>query len=89
MGKFSPVTKTILILILVLIVGIGVWFIKINWFEAGSPLTTRYRTPDAAVRLNVQGEDLRVYEFTPEQKPDALCVFVAGTNKSGLFCMEK
>ena len=45
---------------------------------------------DAVGRLETQGNDLRIYEFTPQTDPNEQCLFVAGsTGKSGLFCWEK
>lgn len=65
------------------------WIVKVNFFEAGALLSSKYKDPDAAMRLNVQGTDLRVYEFTPQKAPNVHCIFVAGTNKGSLFCLDK
>lgn len=77
----------ILAFILVLL-GLSLW-VKANYFEAGSYLVTRSTDVDTAYRLNVKGEDLRVYEFTPKGAPEKLCVFVAGTNKGDMECIDK
>jgi len=59
-------------------------------FEDGSILTSSTRSSDVVTRLEAQGEDLRVYEFTPETSPHKQCVFVAGNEgKGGLFCFNK
>lgn len=53
-----------------------------------SSRTTQFSS-DKVGRLNAVGEDLRVYEFTPQTSPTKQCVFVAGTNKAGLTCFDK
>ena len=65
------------------------WWIKVNYFEAGSALVSKYTDVDAAMRLNVQGTDLRVYEFTPQTLPHVTCIFVAGDHKASLECEPK
>lgn len=83
-------TKTIIVILLgVLILLGGTLWVKANYFEAGSYLVTRSTDVDTAYRLNVKGEDLRVYEFTPKGAPEKLCVFVAGTNKGDMECIDK
>jgi len=76
------------VFVIAVLVGV-LWWVKATFFEAGAALATKYRDPDAAMRLNVQGTDLRVYEFTPQKAPNVRCIFVAGTNKGSLFCMKK
>jgi hypothetical protein len=44
---------------------------------------------DKVGRLEATGEDLRVYEFTPQTDPSMQCVFVAGDSKGGLQCWKK
>lgn len=44
---------------------------------------------DKVGRLEAQGEDLRVYEFTPQTNAKKQCVFAAGENKGGLVCWDK
>lgn len=66
----------------------GIW-LKVNYFEAGATFATKWQDVDAAMRLSVQGEDLRVYEFTPQTAPHLVCIFVAGTNKASLECDPK
>ncbi len=59
--------------------------------EAGSyfdPNTAQLRN-DKVGRLEATGEDLRVYEFTPQTAPEMQCVFVAGDQKGGLSCFAK
>lgn len=70
----------------ILVVG---FLLKINYFEAGSALVTKYANVSSAMRLSVQGLDLRVYEFAPQETPNWNCVFVAGTNKASLFCIPR
>ena len=50
--------------------------------------TTQMKS-DKVGRLEATGEDLRVYEFTPQSSPNKECVFVAGDSKAGLFCYDK
>jgi len=71
-----------------LVIG-GGWWVKATYLEAGSALVTKYRSVDHAMRLNVQGEDLRVYEFTPQSAPQWSCIIVMGTQKGGHFCVPK
>jgi hypothetical protein len=59
--------------------------------EAGSyfdPNTKQLR-PDKVGRLEATGDDLRVYEFTPQSLPGTQCVFVAGHNKAAMYCERK
>lgn len=44
---------------------------------------------DKVGRLEAFGEDLRVYEFTPQTAPNSTCIFVAGEKKGGLVCIPK
>lgn len=44
---------------------------------------------DAVGRLEATGNDLRVYEFTPQTNPKKQCVFVAGENKGAMNCWDK
>ncbi len=44
---------------------------------------------DAVGRLETQGNDLRIYEFTPQTDPSRQCVFVTGSQKAGLTCWKK
>lgn len=59
--------------------------------ESGGYLdpNTKLLEPDAAGRLEAAGDDLRIYEFTPQKAPYMQCVFVAGGRKGGTFCFEK
>lgn len=53
-----------------------------------SPNTKQLKS-DKVGRLEATGEDLRVYEFTPQTDPQKQCVFVAGEKKGGLVCFDK
>ncbi|SCW95957.1 hypothetical protein [Ancylobacter rudongensis] len=53
-----------------------------------SPNTTQMKS-DKVGRLEATGEDVRVYEFTPQTAPKKQCAFVAGENKGGLVCWDK
>lgn len=59
--------------------------------DAGSILdpNTKKMENDAVGRLEAQGFDLRVYEFTPQTQPGYQCIFVAGEQKAGLYCIQK
>ena len=50
---------------------------------------TKKMKSDSVSRLEAQGFDLRVYEFTPQTAPHKQCVFVAGERKAGLVCFDK
>lgn len=50
---------------------------------------TKQGKSDDVMRLEAAGEDLRVYEFTPQTAPNKQCIFVAGTQKGGLVCFDK
>lgn len=47
---------------------------------------TKQLHSDKVGRLEATGEDLRVYEFTPQTDPSVQCIFAAGENKGGLYC---
>ena len=59
--------------------------------EDGSYLDmdTKQLKSDKVGRIEAQGTDLRVYEFTPQTDAGMQCVFVAGKQKGGLYCWEK
>lgn len=40
-------------------------------------------------RIEAVGNDLRVYEFSPQSSPNKVCIFVAGEKKAGLECYDK
>lgn len=45
------------------------------------------RHPTAEYNLDVFGNDVRVYEWTPADNPNIRCVFVAGNqNSTGVAC---
>ncbi|MCL8384133.1 hypothetical protein [Xanthobacter aminoxidans] len=50
---------------------------------------TKQLKSDKVGRLEASGDDLRVYEFTPQSDPTKQCVFVAGDKKGGLVCFDK
>ena len=77
-----------LVALLIGIGALGTW-VKTEYFEAGGALVTKHQDVDAVMRLNVQGKNLRVYEFTPQTAPGHTCIFVAGTNKASLDCIPK
>lgn len=68
---------------------VGYNIFSAEYLDEGSFLTTKTIKPDSAVRIQTTGEDLRLYEFTPETLPHIQCIFVAGTNKGDTFCMLK
>lgn len=59
--------------------------------EAGSYFNkdTKQLTNDKVGRLEATGEDLRIYEFTPQMAPGKQCIFAAGDKKGGLVCFDK
>ena len=57
--------------------------------DRGSVFNGLQGHPDATMRLEAAGWDLRVYEFTPQTARDMTCVFVAGHRKAGLDCFPK
>jgi hypothetical protein len=52
-------------------------------------ISTTQMDSDAVARLTATGNDLRVYEFTPQTSPHMQCVFIAGERKGGLECFPK
>lgn len=50
---------------------------------------TKQLKSDHVGRLEAAGGDLRIYEFTPQSRPDYTCIFVAGDKRSGLQCIPK
>ncbi len=69
----------------------GVMAIVLSACEEGSYFdsNTKQLNSDKVGRLEAVGEDLRVYEFTPQTDPAVQCVFVAGESKGGLQCWPK
>ena len=57
--------------------------------DRGSVFNGMQGHPDATMRLEAAGWDLRVYEFTPQTADNMTCVFVAGHRKAGLDCFPK
>jgi len=52
-------------------------------------LNTKQINADAVSRMEAEGVDLRIYEFTPRTDSKKQCVFVSGTQKAGLQCWDK
>lgn len=73
-------------LVIVLFLGL---YIKKQWFDDGSMLTTGTMSSDKVTRLSAAGGDLRVYEFTPQTAPHMQCIFITGESKGSTFCFEK
>jgi len=44
---------------------------------------------DRVWRMESDGIDLRVYEFTPKMNPDVQCIFVSGSLKGSTVCFSK
>ena len=65
--------------------------VAVSGCEDGSyfDTTTTQLKSDKVGRLEATGEDLRVYEFTPQTMPHLQCIFVAGNQKGGLVCEPK
>lgn len=70
-------------LVVCAILYVGFMWVKANYFEAGSFLVTKSIDVKNAVRLNVKGEDMRVYTY---QVDGWDCIFTAGTNKGDQDC---
>ncbi len=69
----------------------GIMLMSLSACEQGSywDADTKQMESDKVGRLEAVGEDLRIYEFTPQTSPNVQCVFVAGENKGGLQCWPK
>lgn len=52
-------------------------------------IDTKQMQPDVVTRMEADGTDLRVYEFTPVTSPNKQCIFVAGHKKASLQCFDK
>lgn len=44
---------------------------------------------DRVGRLESQGFDARIYEFTPQTKKDYTCITYSATNKAAMVCLPK
>lgn len=78
--------------ILVLVVAIATLFTGCNNYfteDGGYLSNTVTKKSDKAMRLEAAGNDLRVYEFTPQTNSRMQCIFVTGNRKGGLFCFKK
>ena len=70
------------------ILALVIYWAKVNWFEAGGLFVTENEDVTAAYRLNVKGDDLRVYEFTPLGASNQTCIVVAGERNSMMECVD-
>ena len=77
------------IAVLVVILAVAFIYVKKQWFDDGSLLTTPAINADKVTRLSAAGNDMRLYEFTPQTAPYMQCIFIVGTNKGSTFCFEK
>ena len=50
---------------------------------------TKQIKSDFVSRIEADGTDMRVYEFTPRSDPKRQCVFVAGDRKGAMVCWVK
>ena len=59
--------------------------------DSGSMFDPNTRTvkADTVMRVEATGDDLRVYEFTPQTAPHLTCIFIAGYRKGGLVCVPR
>jgi len=64
-------------------------YIKKQFFDDGSFLTTTTIKADKVSRISAAGGDLRMYETTPVTAPYMLCVTIAGDSTSSTDCFEK
>lgn len=71
------------------VVALTAYTVYVNFFEAGGLFVTENREVDKAYRLNTKGDDLRVYEFTPDGSPGTVCIVVAGERNSVMECEQK
>jgi len=78
-----------IIAILVVIVGGVGSYIKAQWFDDGSWMTTSTIKAEKVSRISAAGGDLRMYETTPVTAPYMTCVTIAGDNTSSTDCFKK
>lgn len=67
----------------------GTAYLKKQYFDDGSFLTTSTIKADKVSRISAAGGDLRMYETTPVTAPYMLCVTIAGDNTSSTDCFRK
>lgn len=89
MNKLAKWLIGSIVALFLIVAFIGYQYFSAEYLDEGSFLTTKTILPDSAVRIQTTGEDLRLYEFTPETMPYMQCIFVAGTNKGDTFCVLK
>lgn len=63
--------------------------ISLSACDRGHISASNSKVPDQAYFLEALGDDLRVYEFTPQSEPNARCIFIAGSSKAGATCFQK
>ncbi len=78
----------IIIIASIIIYG-GGSYVKAQWFDDGSFLTTSTIKSDKVSRISAAGGDLRMYETSPVTAPYMLCVTIAGDSTSSTDCFEK
>ena len=81
-------STSIAIVTVIVVVLLGL-YVKKQWFDDGSMLTTATMKADNVTRISAAGGDMRLYEFTPPKSPYMQCIFVAGENKGSTFCFPK
>ncbi len=89
MNDISKIPKVVIAATLLIGIVSAVFYLKAQWFDDGSFLTTSTIRSDKVSRLAAAGNDLRVYEFTPQSAPYMQCVFVSGDNKGDVDCFKK
>ena len=78
----------IVVVVVLVVVGYG-YYLKKEYFDEGSVLTTPVMNADKVTRISSAGGDMRLYEFTPRTAPYMQCIFITGTNKGSTFCFRK
>jgi len=68
---------------------LGGMYVKKQFFDDGSFLTTSTIKADKVSRINAAGGDLRMYETTPVTAPYMTCVTIAGDSTSSTDCFLK
>lgn len=76
-------------LVLGVVLFAGGSYVKNQWFDDGSFLTTSTIKADNVSRISAAGGDLRMYETTPVTAPYMLCVTIAGDSTSSTDCFLK
>lgn len=73
---------TLGVIALAAVLGIG-WWVKANWFEAGSWLVTEDKSVVWSIRYDASGGDIRMYGM---EHPWGRCVLMAGDRNSTAEC---